>query len=598
MENKFNEEIVRVLSTDDRDNCLKYKPFFEKHGYKVECTRNRTQNGWIYNLRASKENNINNQKKDDTIISTIITKDPTVKIRREGGESSFSSSSSNRNQFSSNAFSREEFSRNEFSSNEFSNREEFSREDFEFKENFNFRDENITLLNTFDSSDKCRKYVEELRNLGWKNVKCHKQREKNGIRYYVYACKEETKMEARIDDYGVRKEVDVEYMKPNKFMNTKHDYEDDYDNETNRFDSNTVPEMYGEYDNVIQENYDNEFMTESSRMYKMEDNTMRASSYLKEGISKQESERLIRITKNLYSNITRIWKISDKLGRNIKILGSKYKKLCLESKMQRTEYESVVLKLKALRREHSYLEDVKKRYLQYRQIYEKNKFSSMEKDEKIRLLEIEIANLKKFKNLDKTEVNKIKEKYETKLEDIKVNISNYKKKIDELTIDSEKTRHDIEKSTTIVDDIIEDRNCDTIYGGGENSEKINQRKMIYFSVYKYLDPKYIESMKTSVKQWSKLSNYIWGMNEIMNIKDLDEVINYGIILPNISNAHKKHYLLFLYQLGILKALPDKECKVLAEMLKLPVKNCSEMKKYFKKDIESLNKYLSRTGKKL
>jgi len=572
----FKDEIVRVLTTPTENNCLKYKPFFEKHGYKVECTKKHVNGGDLYNLTAIKKNNSENKSKDEKIVSTILAKDPTIKIR---------------------SYNEDEWNVN------FQNTQ-YNSETFESR--FDFNDPDISVLNTFETREKCDEYIKQLNDLGWNNVKCHEERKNNIHRYYVYANKSDTRMEAKINNRGKEQDIEIDYSKSKESKESKKsnkpygetiEDEDAYEVE-DEYDIKDVEDAYDDDDEdfkkaLYEDDCKEEYMTKSDKLYKMEDNNMKFKHYVKEGRSKEESSHLINITKKLYKNITKIWSISDNLGKNIKILGSKYKKLCLESKMQRTEYERVCLKLRAMKREQSYLEDVKKRYLEFRQMYEKEKNQSYTKDEKIRLLEMEISNLKKYRNVGNEEIDKIRIRYEKKLEDIKINISNYKKKIEELSLDSEETRKHIDESTIIVNSIIDDRNCDTIYGGAENCKKINERKMLYFSVYKYLDSNYISSMKTSIDQWGKLSNYIWGMNKIMNMTDLDVVLNYDIIIPDISDDHKKHYLLFLYQLDILKIVPNKECKILANILKLPkeIKNCNEMKKYFKKDIENLKKFL-------
>jgi len=138
-----------------------------------------------------------------------------------------------------------------------------------------------------------------------------------------------------------------------------------------------------------------------------------------------------------------------------------------------------------------------------------------------------------------------------------------------------------------------ERDCDKIYGGAKNCKKINERKMLYRNIYKYFDPKSTDLMKKSVKQWSALCNNIWGMNKIMSIKNFDTLLNYDIVMPNIDDDLKRHYLLFLYQLDVLKVVSDKECKMLNKLLKLPknINNCNTMKKYFKEDIENLKKFL-------
>lgn len=587
--NSFDDEIVRVLSTYSENNCLRYKPFFEKHGYQVDCSSEKATNGTIYKLTATKKNNAENKRKDEKIVSTILAKDPSVDIQsyRRTTDSS-----------------------------------KYVKKQTSTEKPFSFEDPDFTVLNTFDSSEKCSEYIKHLESLGWNSVRCHRESKNGVVRYYVYAIKSQTKLNANILDKGRSQQIELNYSKDNESDN-KEEGPDIYGDEGPDIYGDEGPDVYGdEVDNDDLECDEDEMM---KKMFNMEDNTLKMGHYIKEeGLSKEESIKLINITKNLYNNITRIWKISDKLGRNIKILGSKYKKLCLESKMQRSEYERVCLKLKAMRREKRYLEDVKKRYMDYRCRYEKrsreyertmedyeqdyeysfperdiessrmtDEFDCEEEREKIRQLEREVAYLKKYRNMDETERDKLKARYERKLEDIKVNISKYKERIDNLTKSSEETRRKIEDSTTLVDSIMEKRNCNTIYGGGENTKKVNDRKMIYFSVYKYLDPKYIESMKTNVTQWAKLSNYIWGMNKIMSIEDPNTLLNYNLVAPNIPDEHKKYYLLFLYQLSILKVISDSECKTLAKALKLPkgIDNCRAMKKYFKEDIDNLTKFL-------
>jgi hypothetical protein len=334
----------------------------------------------------------------------------------------------------------------------------------------------------------------------------------------------------------------------------------------------------------------------SDKKYTMEDNMMKMkSSFTEKSISKEQADKLMDITKNLYKNITRIWGVADKLGKNIRELGNNYRIICLENRSLRIKYQRCALKMKALNQDKDYLEQVKQRYLKCREEYEEQKRRGDNKDENISKLQREIETLKNVKSMDYNAVNDIKNKYEKYLTELNSNLSSNQSKIDALTAKSGETKTYIDNSSKIIDTIMEKQNCEGLLGGA-NKRKSDRRKKNLAVLKQYVNPQLTDIVDKNNEQWGDLNSHLWSMNVILTLDDIEHTcMNNNIELPKkIRTKHlEKMYLLFLYQLYSLKVVPNKDVQVIAEILDLPkgIDTSKELKKYFHKDIQQVVKMI-------
>jgi uncharacterized membrane-anchored protein YhcB (DUF1043 family) len=315
--------------------------------------------------------------------------------------------------------------------------------------------------------------------------------------------------------------------------------------------------------------------------------------------SQQDSERFIKITQNLYQNITRVWKIADKLGKNIKELGNKYRMVCLENKSYKLKYERLCIKIKILMKDKSYLEDVKKRYFQYRKEYEAQTHKSEKKDAHIKQLEHDIDMIRQVNHMDKLEIKKLKEKYETLTSELNIKMNENKDRIDKMTADSNETKEHLATSSDLIGNILEKQNCDTMTGGG--ATKVNKRIKSLENVQKYMDPDYAEIIAVHNNQWGSLTDDIHTMNAIMSDISMDDCSKHGMSIPPTvtHNDILTFYLLFLYQLSIMKVIPDEDCHKISTLLGLPknVRTCTKLKKFFEDDMEQLTKMIRKMNQR-
>ena len=389
-------------------------------------------------------------------------------------------------------------------------------------------------------------------------------------------------------------------------------------------DTTLSADMDAKFENII--NDEEQDSEEFYRKYKMEDNMMKMKSQASATtFSQQDSERFIKITQNLYQNITRVWKIADKLGKNIKELGNKYRMVCLENKSYKLKYERLCIKIKILMKDKAYLEDVKKRYFQYRKEYEaqvhksekkdahiktleanigtiqaethmaqsKHTRSSEKKDAHIKQLEHDINMIRQVNQMDKLEIKKLKEKYEILTSELNIKMNENKERIDRMTADSDETKKHLSTSSDLIGNILEKQNCDTMTGGG--AAKVNKRIKSLENIQKYMDPAFSEIIAVHNNQWGSLTDDIHMMNEIMSTISADDCAKHNIPIPPTvtHNDILTFYLLFLYQLSVMKVIPDEDCHKISTLLGLPktVRTCTALKKFFKDDTALLKEMI-------
>lgn len=523
-------EIKKILTTSYENHCLKYKSFFEKNGYTVNCSEEDKDGTKLYTLSASKKIDKKDEHFEDKIDAAILKKDNKVSIK---------------------TYKR--------------NKHEQKKDD------------------TWDKFEKSlQKDIDDL-----KNPKKPEKEEPFKTTFDADIEPEKSKQKHELDD-------DCDDFE--KMINEEAEIFTDNDVDDEKMFDFLDKDMYkmdkdidDKFEDVMNDDYTVE---RDENKFKMEDNMLKMKHTVKKStFSQEETERFIKITKHLYKNITKVWNIANKLGRNIKQLGNKNKILCMEKKMYKVRYEKLCLKIKALMRDREYYKDVKQRYKQYREEYVRQKESSDKKDDHIVKLEEELKNIKEAMKMKNKECEEEIKKYMKQVNELKENMGNYDEKIKKMMEESNKTKQHIDNSTKLVNAIISETDCEEMIGGAE----MDKRYQSLMRVQPYLPKEYEQLINQYHNQWSSLYTDMVNFDKILNQVDMDKCKSFEITIPEgfIENGTVNYYLLFLYQLDKMKVIPDENCRAVVKMLKIPskYKTCKKLKEYFKKDIKKLKKML-------
>lgn len=360
-------------------------------------------------------------------------------------------------------------------------------------------------------------------------------------------------------------------------------------NDNDFIDPSLMADVNFKSSEIKKESIDN---NNTNKLYQMEDNMMKLK-HDQPTLTNDESDKFMKITENLYQHIIRIWNISDKLGQNIKNLGSKYRLVALENHSHKIENQKLELKLKALYKDNDYLEDVKQRYFKYRK-----EFDNLQQDSNTITLTNEIEFIKNTNQMTSDDKNKLINEYESIINDLNAKIIVNTSRIKKLTQESQVTKKHLMESTEIIDNIMEKQNCTTMIGGKDPF--IKKRIDTLQKIQTYMDNNYNDVISTYNNRWSSLVSNITEMNHVLNNITEKECVDCELTIPTvvIENDILEYYLLFLYQLSVMKVISDKDCYSISKILGISkkVRTCKDMKKYFKNDIKILQQMIRKSNK--